>query len=61
MTTGDETVGETAREADGEIRAPFRWENIWSGGLKKGDKWDAAVVSPALQNLLDSGEIWEHL
>lgn len=38
-----------------EMGASPRWEGHWSAGLNKGDIWDAGVVSPALQELLDEG------
>lgn len=38
-----------------DVRASPYWEDRWSGGLNKGDRWDTGVVSPALQKLLDEG------
>lgn len=37
------------------VGASPHWEGHWSSGLDKGDMWDAGVVSPALQKLLDEG------
>ena len=33
------------------------WEEMWASGLGKGDKFDAAAVEPALQDLIDSGAL----
>ena len=33
------------------------WEDMWASGLGKGDKFDAAVVEPALRDLIDSGAL----
>lgn len=36
---------------------PYDWEGLWSKGVGKGAMWDKGVVSPAVQNLLDEGEV----
>lgn len=40
------------------VRVPQHyWENQWSSGVDKGERWDTGKASPAVQKLLEDGEM----
>lgn len=55
-TKSELVITQRTMTAGADVGASPSWEDMWSGGLKKGDKWDRGVVSPALTHLLDSGK-----